>query len=117
MNIGEDIRTKTISASEAKSRLGGVLNWAAKNNHDVVIQVYGEPKGVLISYQEYQRMLHLREQERKRNIWEEIESLRKEVSSQGQALSDTERYRLAGMSEQAIQELVEADEKLPPSNR
>ncbi len=116
MNI-EDITTKTISASEAKSRFGGVLNWAAKNNTSVVIKVYGEPKGVLISYQEYQRMLHLREQERKRKIWEEMESLRQEVSAQGQELSGEDRYRLAGMSAQAIQELVEADEKLSPSTR
>ncbi len=109
MNRGEDITTKTVSASEAKSRLGNVLTWVAQNNTSVIITVYGAPKGVLISYQEYQRMLQLRDQARKRTIWEEMESLRKEVSSQGHELSIKERYRLAGMSEQVIQELVAAD--------
>jgi len=112
MSSTQNATTRTVSASEAKSRFGSILAWATKNNNEVVIRVYGEPKGVVMSYEEYEKVQELREQERKRKIWEELEALRRKISARFVDVPEEERYRLAGMSESVITDLIEEDSKL-----
>jgi prevent-host-death family protein len=108
----QDAPVRTVSASEAKSRLGSMLAWADKNNNEIVIRVYGEPKGVVMSYGEYKKVQELRERERRRKIWEELEALRRKVSARFADIPEDERYRMAGMSESVIRELIAEDAKL-----
>lgn len=112
MSSMQDAPVRTVSASEAKSRLGSMLAWADKYNNEIVIRVYGEPKGVVMSYEEYKKVQELRERERRRKIWEELEALRRKVSAQFADIPEDERYRMAGMSESVIRELIEEDTKL-----
>ncbi len=112
MSSTQNATTITVSASEAKSRFGAILAWATKNNNEVVIRVYGEPKGVVMSYEEYERVQELREQERKRKIWEELEALRRKVSARFADVPEEDRYRKAGISESVIREIIEEETKL-----
>jgi prevent-host-death family protein len=98
-----------VSITEAKSRFGSMLAWADKSNNEIVIRLYGEHKGVVISYEEYKKVQELRERERRRKIWEELEALRCKVSARFADVPEEERYRLAGMSESTIKELVSED--------
>jgi prevent-host-death family protein len=48
--------TRTVSATEAKNRLGAYLKMATQDGDAVVIENYREPSAVIISFEEYQRL-------------------------------------------------------------
>ncbi len=48
---------RTISASEAKTRFGSIMNWAGESQDDVIVESYGEPKVVIIPFGEYQKVI------------------------------------------------------------
>ncbi len=96
---------KTVSASEAKTNFGAVVDWAVHQNDEVIIQSYGEPKAVLISFTEFQKLAKLREQDRRRQALAEMEQLRIKVSKRNQDLSEEEADTFA---DQVVREAVQA---------
>jgi prevent-host-death family protein len=104
--------SRTISSSDAKSRFGEVLKWASEDQEEVVVKLYGEPTAVVISMTTYQQLEEMRKQERKRRALRDLEQLRREISAQFDDLSIEERYRMAGMSEETIREIVAYDQQL-----
>lgn len=83
-----------------------------KNNSEVVIQVHGKPKAIVMSFREYKKVQQLKEQERRRISWEELEALRRKVSARFADVPEENRYRIAGMSESVIREIIEKDAEL-----
>ena len=65
---------RRISASEAKTRFGAIAEWAAESQDDVIVESHGQPKVVIISYQEYQRLLALRDQARRHQALQQLRS-------------------------------------------
>ena len=53
---------RTVSASEAKTQFGAILDWAIKCKDDVIVESHGKPKAVIISFEEHQKVAELREQ-------------------------------------------------------
>lgn len=86
---------KTVSASEAKNRFGSMVEWAIKNQDEVIIQSYGEPRAVLVPFEAYQRVLELREQARRREALERLEQLRETIQARNRDLSGEEADALA----------------------
>lgn len=86
---------KTVSASEAKTRLGSLVDWAVESQDDVIIETYGEPKAVLMSYEEYQKVRDLREKARCEEALARLEQLRQQVSARNRDLSEDEIEDLA----------------------
>src|SRR5688572_11191435 len=103
---------KTVSSSEAKSKFGEIVKWSAENKDEVIVKLYGEPTVVIMPYSEYEEVEKLRKREQRRKAWEALEKLRKEVQEKMPAISAEEAYRLAGFSEEVIQETLKADEEL-----
>lgn len=103
---------RTVSSSEAKSRFGELVKWTTENQDTVVVKLYGEPAAVIISYREYQEVEGLRKREQKRKALEALEALRQESRRQNPDLSSEGAYRLAGFSENVVEETRQADEKL-----
>jgi prevent-host-death family protein len=103
---------KTVTSTEAKSRFGELLKWATQNQDKVIVKLYGEPAAVIISYPEYEEMEKLRKREQKRKVLEALDALRQEVRQQNPDLSTEEAYRLAGFSDDVIQETIQTDEEL-----
>ncbi|HXF64052.1 MAG TPA: type II toxin-antitoxin system prevent-host-death family antitoxin [Caldilineaceae bacterium] len=103
---------KTVSSSEAQNNFGAMLQWAEENQEEVVVERRGKPAGVLIGYEQYQEYQRLKAQERKRKAWEALEALRKKVAARNADLTPEEAYRLAGFSEEVIQETLESDREL-----
>ena len=103
---------RTISSSEAQNNFGAVLQWAEEHNDEVVIERRGKPAGVIISYEEYQDVVRLREQERRRNVFARMEELRNQVAARNPDLTNEEAYRLAGFSEEVIQQTLASDQEL-----
>lgn len=48
--------TRTVSATEAKSRLGAYLKMASEDGDAVIVENHREPSAVIISFEEYQRL-------------------------------------------------------------
>lgn len=103
---------RTVSSTEAKTQFGTLLKWASEENDEVIVKFYGEPKAVIVPYQEYETFLKLRKQEQKRKALEALDELRKEMRRQNPELSQEEAYRLAGFGEEVIQNTLAKDEEL-----
>ena len=103
---------KTVSASEAKTNFGTVVDWAVQQKDEVIIQSHGEPKAVLISFTEFQKLAKLREQERRRQALAEMERLRMEVSARNQDLSEEEGDAFADQVVRATVQTMVAEGKV-----
>ncbi len=98
---------KTVSVSEAKNRLSAVMDWAVESGEEVVIESRGEPKVVILSYGEYQEFLVLREQERRREVFRQLEELAERVRARNADLTAEEAEQLADeISRETIQRMV-----------
>jgi prevent-host-death family protein len=103
--------SRTVSSSKAKAKFGEIVKWTIENRDPVIVKLYGEPTVVIMPYSEYEEVEKLRKREKRRKAWEALEKLRKEVQERMPALSAEEAYRLAGFSEEIIQETLKADEE------
>jgi prevent-host-death family protein len=98
---------KTVTASEAKNRLGSLIQWALTNKDEVVIKSRGEPKVVIMPYQEYQTVIEMREQARRRQALAQLEALRDQVQAR-KALTEKQATELADrFTREVVEELVE----------
>jgi prevent-host-death family protein len=70
---------KTVSASEAKNKLGAVLSWVRDNQDEVIIESHGEPAVVVMSFAEYEKVKTLKEQERRKQALQKLRGLREQV--------------------------------------
>ena len=103
---------KTVSSSEAKARFGELVKWTTEHKDNVIVKLYGEPAVVIMPYGEYEEVEKLRKREQKRKTLEALNELRQEARRQNPELTDEEAYRLAGFSEEIIQETLKADQEL-----
>ena len=96
---------KTVSATEAKNNFGAVIEWATQNQGDVVVvKSHGEPKVVVMSFAEYEKVKEIKDKERRRQILKELEALRAESLERNKDLTPEEGDELA---ERFSQELIE----------
>ena len=98
---------KTVTASEAKNRLGSLMQWAVKNRDEVVIESRGEPTVVIMPYREYETVTDLREKDRRARVLAQLEGLRKRVQARNEDLSENDADDLADrFAREAVEDLV-----------
>ena len=98
---------KTISVSEAKNQLSAMLDWAVENQAEVIISSHGQPKAVILSYDEYETMVELREKTRRRLALQQMQALAATIQERNQDLSAEEADQIADeISRDAIDRLV-----------
>lgn len=73
---------RVISASEAKNRFGSMIAWTDRSRDEIIVEVHGQPKAVIIAYDEYLKMTQLREAQKRRQLLARLEQLRSEVQAQ-----------------------------------
>jgi prevent-host-death family protein len=95
---------KTISVTEAKNKLSTMLQWASEQGGGVVIESRGEPKAVIISYDEYEEFRTLKEEARRRQALRELEELAERMWAANADMTDEEVEQLA---EEITQETFE----------
>lgn len=101
---------KTVSVSEAREQLSSVINWAAENQDDVVIQNRGQARAVIIPYTDYRLLQTAREQQRKQAAIAELQQIANEVRQRNQALSSAEADAIADeITREAIDSLIGQD--------
>ena len=87
--------SRTVSASEAKNKLGALIGWVLENKEEVIVASRGDPKVVLVPYAEYEEMLKIKEQVRRRQALAKLEKLRQRVSGRNQDLTPEQAEALA----------------------
>jgi len=103
---------KVLSASEVAGDFGAALRWAEENSEGLVVEYNGKPAAVLIAYDEYEEFQRLRRNANKQKALKIIREIRAEIQALGPPLSAEEAYRMAGFSEEVIQETLAADARL-----
>ncbi len=104
--------TKTVSASEAKNRLGSIVGWVLENEDEVILESHGEPKVVIMSYAEYEKLRALKEQDRRRQALERMRKLRERVMEQNKDLTLEEGDALADRFSREIIEDMAREKKI-----
>ena len=99
---------RTVSASEAKTRFGTIADWAAEAQDDVIVESHGQPKVVIISFEEYQRVVVLREEARRRQALERLRSLRDRVRARNQDLDEEGAVAWADdLTREVVREMID----------
>lgn len=86
---------KTVSANDAKNRLGSLLGYVGEEGGEVVLESRGKPKAVIMSISAYEEVQALHEQKRRANALAELRALRAEVRQQNQDLTEEEASEIA----------------------
>jgi len=98
---------KTVSATEAKNRLGAIIGWVLQNKDEVIVESRGEPKVVVVPFSEYERLKGIREQVRRQEALAKLEKLREKVRARNQDLSGEEADALADrLSREIIEDMA-----------
>ena len=101
---------KTVSASEAKARLGSVIEWAVQEQDEVIVESHGAPKVVIMAFDEYQKVKLLREAQRRQEALEQMRQLRARVQERNQDLTHQQAEQLADQfTQEVVAELVTED--------
>ena len=99
---------RTVSASEAKNRLGTLIQWTLSNQDEVIVESYGRPRVVIMPYDEYQNIVELREQARRKQALAQLEKLREQIQARNQDLTEEQAFDLADrFAREVAEEMVE----------
>lgn len=104
--------SKTISANEAKNRLGTWIALVNDDDTEVIIERHGKPKAVIMSFESFEAVKTLREKQRRAEAVRDLRALREEVSSRNRDLTEEQIEEIANrFSHDVIDDLV-ADGKI-----
>jgi prevent-host-death family protein len=87
--------TKTISVSEAKNKLSAMLDWTVENQEEIIVESRGQPKAVILAYDEYEAITELREKLRRQAVWGRMQELAAAVQARNQDLSPEQAEQIA----------------------
>ena len=98
---------KTVSATEAKNRLGALLAELRNGATAIVIEHHGRPRAVLISPDEWTELSEARERMRRQAAWDQLWELANEVSAANADLSPEEADAIADeLADEAMERVV-----------
>lgn len=98
---------KTVSATEAKNRLGTLINEVADGNGAVTIEHHGRPRVVVVSAEEWAEVSEMRERMRRHEAWQQLMALAREVRARNADLSQEEADALADeIADEAMDRVV-----------
>jgi prevent-host-death family protein len=86
---------KTVTATEAKNRLGALISEVAGGTGAVTIEHHGRPRVVVVSAEEWAEVSEMRERLRRLEAWRQLMELAREVSARNADLSPEEADALA----------------------
>lgn len=98
------MRTKTVSANDAKNRFGSLIGYVSDEDGEVIIENRGKPKAVIISMEAYKEVQDLREHKRQEDALERLRALHARIAARNQDLTEDEAIEIA---DRVSHELVE----------
>ena len=98
---------KTVSATEAKNRLGALLGYVTEHGDDVIVENRGRPEAVIMSYAAYEEVQALRDQKRRTDALARLHALRERVIARNgeMSLEDAEAFA-EEVTHEALRRLV-----------
>lgn len=98
---------KTVSATEAKNRLGALIGEVENGNGVVAIERHGHPSVVVVSAAEWAEVAEMRERLRRKEAWDQLMELAREVSARNADLTQEEADALADeIADEAMDRVV-----------
>ena len=98
---------KKISATDAKNKLGTILDWVGSGDEAVVIERYGRPEAVVIGYERYEMMQAMLRKDRTEKTWRDLEKRAIAIRERNQDLSEEEVESIADeISRETIARLI-----------
>lgn len=85
---------KTVSATEAKNRLGELLRVVSKEGETIVVENRREPVAYIVPSADYQELQTLREEKRRREAVEALRTLRAKLEERNKDLTEEEAQAL-----------------------
>jgi prevent-host-death family protein len=99
--------SRSVSATEAKNRLGALLSWVVEENDEVIIEHQGKPRAVLMSTTEFEKVQDLRKQARRAEAIATIRRLRDEISARNSDMTPEEVEEFANrVRHDAVESLI-----------
>jgi prevent-host-death family protein len=99
---------RTITATEAKNRLGSVMRRVQSDGEPVIVENRGEPAVVISSYRDFEELQCFREERRRQKAIAQLQELKRKIDSRLPELSDEEVDRIADeITREAIERMVE----------
>jgi len=102
---GETTVPKTVSALEAKNRLGSLLGYVSEQGDEVIVQNHGKPKAVIMSYAAYEEVQELRGQKQRTDALERLRTLHSRTAARNHDLTEEEAIAIA---DRVSHELIDA---------
>lgn len=100
--------SQTVSATEAKNRLGALLADVSERQDEVIIESHGRAKAAIISVDLYEKMAKLREDQKRREALERLFELNRVISARNQDLTEEQAIALADeIAHEAVDRLAE----------
>jgi prevent-host-death family protein len=106
----EDPMPRTITATEAKNRLGAYLRAVADDDEEIVIENHGRPQAVLVPYESYRTILDERDRNRRLEAVARLEALAARVRTRNDDLTEEQADELAQeIRDLALTQMMERD--------
>jgi prevent-host-death family protein len=96
--------TRTVTATEAKNRLGALIRTVSEGDSAVVIESRREPVAILISPGDFEELLQWRKEKQRKAALELLRDYQEKHTSANDDLSEVE---IASIAQRAAQEIVE----------
>ncbi len=96
---------KAVSTTEAKNKLTALIAWVRDNQDEVIVESHGEPRAVIMSFEAYEKLQVVREQQRRRDALDTLRQLKAEVRARNQDI-ETEEQALA-IADRLVREVVD----------
>jgi prevent-host-death family protein len=104
--------TKTVTATEAKNRLGALMNEVLESNEPVIIELRGRPKIAMITKDRLEEIEEIERQQRHARALASLEAIRAMAGDRNSDLSEEEAMELAvEVTREVRQELWEARQR------
>lgn len=104
-------KTRTVSANEAKQHWGEMIK-AASQGEDVVVESHGKPKAVVISTEDYQEYLALKEKQRREDALQWLREFEASYDGRNDDLTEAQIEELADRAAHEIFDELAAEGKL-----
>jgi prevent-host-death family protein len=87
--------TKTITATEAKNRLGAVLSGVQRSGEPVIVENRHEPAAVIMTYGDFEELQGYRAERRRHEAIAKIREIQQRVADRNKDLDDEDADRIA----------------------
>jgi len=97
----------TVTATEAKARLGELMRRAIDRGDNIIIESRGKPQVALVPYAEYKELQKLKQRAKREEALAQLRELAREVQAQNQDLSEDEAANIVDeLTREAIESLA-----------